>query len=95
MGNFPILGPDHDSWSPENDHDLLAIHRRETSDPFSRWLINSFVPWFHNVIGKRFKVRFFLLFVMFRTAFPLALLPGFLDNELLFYLLSVPDHSST
>jgi hypothetical protein len=57
MGNFPILGPDHDSWSTENGDDLLMVQRRESSDPFSRWLINSFIPWFHKLIGKRFKVR--------------------------------------
>jgi hypothetical protein len=56
MGNFPILGPDHDSWSDDHNDDLLAIQRRESSDPFSRWLINSFIPWFHNIVGKRFKV---------------------------------------
>ncbi|KIM96142.1 hypothetical protein OIDMADRAFT_183557 [Oidiodendron maius Zn] len=55
MGNFPILGPDHDSWSTPHADDLLAIRRRESSDPLSRWVINLFIPWFHNIIGKRFK----------------------------------------
>jgi hypothetical protein len=55
MGNFPLRGPDQHSWSEENTHDLLAIQRRESSDPFSRWLSDSFVPFFHNIFGERFK----------------------------------------
>jgi len=57
MGNFPLLGPDHASWASEHSDDLLAIQRRESSDPLSRWIINSIIPWFHERIGRRFKVR--------------------------------------
>jgi hypothetical protein len=57
MGNFPLLGPDHASWAAENSDDLLAIQRRESSDPLSRWITNTFIPWFHARIGRRFKVR--------------------------------------
>ncbi|KAH6677396.1 hypothetical protein B0J14DRAFT_341472 [Halenospora varia] len=55
MGNFPLRGPDQHSWSAEYTHDLLAIARRESSDPFSRWLSDSFIPFFHNILGKKFK----------------------------------------
>lgn len=55
MGNFPLYGRDQDAWSPENDYDLLALQRRGSSDPFSNWLTNSFIPFFHNLLGKRFK----------------------------------------
>lgn len=55
MGNFPLYGRDQNAWSLENDYDLLAIQRRASSDPFSNWLTNSFVPLFHSILGKRFK----------------------------------------
>jgi hypothetical protein len=55
MGDFPLRGPDQDAWSPDKTYDLLAIQRRESSDPFSRWLADSLVPFFHNCFAKRFK----------------------------------------
>lgn len=55
MGNFPLRGPDQDAWSPDKTYDLLAIQRRESSDPFSRWLADNLVPFFHNCFAKRFK----------------------------------------
>ncbi|KAG0651501.1 hypothetical protein D0Z07_1897 [Hyphodiscus hymeniophilus] len=56
-GFFPIESPDRHSWSVDHDDDLLAIRRRDSSDPLSRWIFDRFIPWFHNLIGKRFKVR--------------------------------------
>ncbi|PMD64443.1 uncharacterized protein K444DRAFT_520979 [Hyaloscypha bicolor E] len=55
MGNFPLRGLDQHAWSKENETDLVAIRRRENGEPFSRWLINTVVPYFHNRIGKRLK----------------------------------------
>jgi hypothetical protein len=55
MGNFPLRGPDQGAWSWENTYDLLAVSRRESSDPFSRWLTDTFLPFFHNILGKRFR----------------------------------------
>jgi len=55
MGDFPLRGPDQDAWSAPNTYDLLALQRRENSDPFYRWLSNSFIPFFHNLVGKRFR----------------------------------------
>ncbi|KAH6664046.1 hypothetical protein B0J14DRAFT_682577 [Halenospora varia] len=55
MGDFPLLGADRESWSPANTYDLIALQRRQSSDPFSHWLTNSFIPFFHNILGKRFK----------------------------------------
>jgi hypothetical protein len=55
MGNFPLLGPDQDSWSNDHAYDLIALKRRDSSDPFSRWMTDTFVPFFHNILGKRFK----------------------------------------
>jgi hypothetical protein len=55
MGNFPLRGPDQKAWSPEHSYDLLAIRKRESSDPFSQWLTDCVIPCFHKRIGNRFK----------------------------------------
>lgn len=56
MGNFPLRGPDRNAWSENYEFDLVAIRRRETGDPFSKWFINIIVPKFHRIIGYRIKV---------------------------------------
>jgi len=56
MGNFPLRGPDRNAWSENYESDLIAIRRRETGDPFSKWLINTIVPIFHQVVGHRIRV---------------------------------------
>lgn len=56
MGNFPLRGPDRNAWSESFESDLVAIRRRETGDPFSKWFINTIVPNFHRLIGHRIQV---------------------------------------
>jgi hypothetical protein len=56
MGNFPLRGPDQTCWDKVHEADLVAIRRRQSSDPFSRWLINAIIPYYHKIIGYRFKV---------------------------------------
>lgn len=55
MGNFPLRGPDQHTWSAESNHDLLAIQRRSSRDPFSRWISNSLIPCLHKKFLRRFK----------------------------------------
>jgi hypothetical protein len=55
MGNLPLRGPDQKAWSPEHSYDLLAIRKRESSDPFSRWLTDCIIPYFHKKVGNRFR----------------------------------------
>jgi len=57
MGDFPLRGIDRHAWSETYESDLIALHRREAPDHFSRWFINIVVPYFHGIIGWRFKVR--------------------------------------
>lgn len=45
MGNFPLLGPDSASWSAPYTHDLLALHRRSSSDPFTHFCLNILFPF--------------------------------------------------
>jgi len=55
MGNFPLRGPDRNAWSENYESDLVAIRRRETGDPFSKWFINTVIPQFHRIVGHRIK----------------------------------------
>ena len=57
MGNFPLRGVDRHAWNETYESDLIALRRRETPDHFSRWFINTVVPYFHRIVGWRFKVR--------------------------------------
>lgn len=55
LGNHPLESRDAESWNPEYTEDLLAIKRKESTDPFSRWVIYSFIPFFHHKLYKRWK----------------------------------------
>ncbi|EPE26349.1 hypothetical protein GLAREA_02261 [Glarea lozoyensis ATCC 20868] len=55
MGSFPLLGIDRESWDPKNEDDLIAIRPRAAPDIFSKWLTEGIVPFYHRIIGKRFK----------------------------------------
>jgi hypothetical protein len=56
MGNFPITGADHDTWkNPATEHDLVALLRRPSSDPVSRFLSKRVIPCLHNALFHRFK----------------------------------------
>jgi len=56
MGNLPIGGLDQSTWSlPSTSHDLLAISRRTSADPFSRWISNTAIPFLHLKLFRRFK----------------------------------------
>lgn len=56
MGSFPLLGLDRATWEPINEQDLVQLHPRKSTDIFSRWVIETLVPLFHQLIGKHFKV---------------------------------------
>lgn len=55
MGNFPLRGPDQHTWITENTHDLLAVQRRSSRDPISRWVSNSLIPYLHKKYLRRLK----------------------------------------
>lgn len=61
MGSFPLLGFDRDTWDPKNETDLIAIKPRAAPDIFSKWFTEGFVPYYHRIIGKKFKVCHFTL----------------------------------
>jgi hypothetical protein len=56
MGSFPFLGFDRDTWDLKNETDLIAIKPRAAPDIFSKWFTEGFVPYYHQIIGKKFKV---------------------------------------
>lgn len=51
-GNFPLIGADRD-WTQSTD--LLALRRRNESDPFSRWVMEKLIPRYHRVLGHTYK----------------------------------------
>jgi len=56
MGNFPLRGLDQEAWSsPTTTNDLLAVEKRSSGDPFSRWITNTLIPFFHTKLFKHFK----------------------------------------
>ncbi|RAL67060.1 hypothetical protein DID88_007840 [Monilinia fructigena] len=55
LGNYPLSSRDKDSWSAHHEDDLFALQRKPTSDPFSRWMIWSCVPYLHRKFLKHFK----------------------------------------
>lgn len=55
MGDFPLRGRDRHAWALGQTNDLIALQSRVSSDPFSRWLTDSFIPFFHRILGKRFR----------------------------------------
>ncbi|KIM92788.1 hypothetical protein OIDMADRAFT_139048 [Oidiodendron maius Zn] len=54
-GNFPLIGSDHTVWKDTPPRDLLALSICPSSDPFTRWAINSFMPGYHRFIGHHFR----------------------------------------
>jgi hypothetical protein len=57
MGDCALLGADHDSYSVDNQRDIVAIHPRQAPDLFSRWFTDGVVPKWHACIGRKLKVR--------------------------------------
>ena len=58
MGAFPLLGMDRKSWSKEAETDLVALMARQKPDAFSGWFAETLIPFFHRVLGAKFKVYF-------------------------------------
>jgi len=56
MGAFPLLGLDRAAWDTVHDGDLVALSAKAVPDTFSRWFHYKLVPWFHSLVGERFKV---------------------------------------
>ncbi|KAH6651683.1 hypothetical protein BKA67DRAFT_537543 [Truncatella angustata] len=55
MGNFPLLGLDQECYTEKHDADLVALTSRPAPDVFSRWFTYCVVPWWHHVVGEKFK----------------------------------------
>lgn len=56
MGNFPLLGLDQECYIEKHDADLVALSSRPAPDIFSRWYTYCVVPWWHHLVGEKFKV---------------------------------------
>ncbi|KAK4170710.1 hypothetical protein QBC36DRAFT_370836 [Triangularia setosa] len=54
-GNFPIHGPDQDSWNLKYEGDLMATKPRVPLDRLSRWVNDIVFPWYHKLFGEKLK----------------------------------------
>ncbi len=63
MGNIYLLGPDSDIWSNPDVSDLIALSARHSDDPFTTWVTDTVIHWWHRLIGKYFRVRLLALLV--------------------------------
>ena len=56
MGNVYLLGQDSDTWSKPDEWDLIALQARYAGDPFTTWVHDSLVHWWHRCLGKYVRV---------------------------------------
>ncbi|KAH8899111.1 hypothetical protein GQ53DRAFT_817312 [Thozetella sp. PMI_491] len=56
MGCFPLLGLDKDAWNIEHEQDLVAMKARVAPDVLSKWFTEKFVPRYHHLVGRLYKV---------------------------------------
>ena len=54
--NWPLVGPDRLAWDDLNETDLVVIRRPGSRDLFSTLFFQTWVPFFHEIVGKYFKV---------------------------------------
>lgn len=60
MGNVYLLGQDSDIWSNPDIPDLIALNARRADDPFTAWVTNKAVHWWHRIVGKYLRVSIFV-----------------------------------
>lgn len=51
-GKFPLIGADRD-WVQATD--LMALGRRNESDPVSLWVMERLIPYYHRLLGYTYK----------------------------------------
>jgi hypothetical protein len=56
MGNVYLTGEDSDIWSQPDLPDLVALDAEMPADPLSTWASDTAIHWYHQIIGKHFKV---------------------------------------
>jgi hypothetical protein len=57
-GDFFLRGYEADTWHKSNEEDLVSMtHRYRDKDVLSIWIDVYIIPFFHRVLGHRFKVR--------------------------------------
>ncbi len=55
-GNHPILGLDRNVWDCSlQQGDLISLSRPINTDALSRFVRNTLVPLFHNILGARYR----------------------------------------
>lgn len=52
MGGVYLVGQDSDTWSDPDLSDLVALQARHADDPFTTWVTDKAVHWWHRVVGR-------------------------------------------
>lgn len=60
MGNVYLIGRDSDIWSKPDMSDLIVLRARHSDDLLTRWLSDSLVHAYHRVVGRFFRVMWFV-----------------------------------
>ena len=50
----PLLGLDADAWNSPTD--LITVCRLHSKDPFSKFVVGTIIPFFHEMTGRHIKV---------------------------------------
>ena len=57
MGNVYLLGQDSDIWSNATIlPDLVSLNARAADDGFTKWVTDTLVYWYHQVLGHFLRV---------------------------------------
>jgi hypothetical protein len=61
-GNHFLRGYEADTWDEANKEDLVSmICRSREKDRLSKWIDVNVIPFYHQMLGRRYKVRNSLL----------------------------------
>jgi hypothetical protein len=55
MGDFPLIGRDHDLWEKSSETELIAVKAWGGEDPLGSLFLNKAFRWWHQCVGRRFK----------------------------------------
>ena len=57
MGGVYLLGQDSDIWSNPKMSDLVTLRSTFSEDPTTLWITEHAVKWWHQIIGRHFRVN--------------------------------------
>ncbi|KAH7138210.1 hypothetical protein B0J11DRAFT_587350 [Dendryphion nanum] len=64
LGNVFLLGADWDVWENPIMEDMVSLKSRQAEDIASRFLTNRLIYWYHNTLGWKLEVHYFILHIL-------------------------------